>query len=681
MSIFNFPRINFKGLMMVNVGTANNDDYSSDLFPPGSPYAGQPVRLADSVNVQPLTYGMSDSDWIKWVQEQNNFVDPSSAAQSVKLAMTSRAEGPALDAAQEDGDATVPLIPAEWNFYGSMGMTMIDVNVTGVNDPANSVPATLMTQLKNATLSFNNRPDDTGRSTGMLIDINPEDPSGSQVFTDFLSLLSGDEFLFSGQPTKASTRWINFQRNINLRGPNGAAGTFQCMVPLSQLKGQDILQGMPAQSPDGRALTGIVCQYSMFRSLQPINTYKYQGQAWFDAIINLYKTQGINPSYVQLQGTIAPCYEGDMSSMPQGRYLVPPSSGNIPVPPGSSFNGNKWLSLGAATFQVDYTNNVISLNLTASLPENYQGNYDPMSTDSNSKYDFGTLTLGIQNGGNITPIGPVNYATMANDANGWIFDISFDASLASLIQTGGVVLSTADSGIVLGETPYLIVSDQSSVYAEQDESGTPQSTFLNDTGLAVPISFNIYKKGVPLTDKDPDTFNLWMYDTTPNQDPGNATLLLEGYKAGQSISIPVPQPGNRLITAVPSLAPPPPSSYANFAMATEPILNIRILPNGKDYSQYYVDPKAAMPVGNASLTFDVIYDEVLRNYYLLYPAMNKHVPLNDPAFWADPAMAGNLAQRIMLENWGNSVAMPRTRDLSQSRRTLLLAWCMKIIQG
>ncbi len=62
MSVFCFPRIHVKGLLSINVGTGNNDDYSNLVFPKGSPFAGTPLRLADSVNVRPLTYGMSDAD-------------------------------------------------------------------------------------------------------------------------------------------------------------------------------------------------------------------------------------------------------------------------------------------------------------------------------------------------------------------------------------------------------------------------------------------------------------------------------------------------------------------------------------------------------------------------------------------------------------------------------------------
>lgn len=689
MSVFNFPRINFKGLLMVNVGTANNDDYSGDVFPSDSPFAGQPVRLADSVNVQPLTYGKTDEEWVQWVQKVGKFAKPSSsAAQSSKTVQSKGTVGEENTVFAETGSSAsaaaeipVPLIPAEWNYYGDMGLTLMETKVVGISDPKKVIPPDLEQKLRDSELNFNNRPDDTGRSTGMLIDVNPEDPTSSQVFTDFLSLQFQNSFLMNGKPTKASTRWINFQRNANLTGPNGAAATFQCVVPLSELTGQEILEGMPKTSPDGRALTGVVCQYSMFRSMQPINTFKYKGQSWFDEIVALYEKKGLNPTYVQVQGSLAPWYDGDMESFAQGRYLIPTSNA-VPVPQGCKANGPA-LPIAPATLQIDTVNNYISVNFTASFPEKYTGNWDPMQTNDNNKLDFGQAQLGVIYKGQQHNFADILYSTMVNDGSGWIFDIPFDPKIPGLmemLENGTFVLHSTNYGNLLEETPYLIASDQSSVYAEQQTAGGNETKFLYSNEIPVAITFNVYKNGKQLTAADGETFNLWVYDTTPNQAPGNAELLLNGYKPGDSIALPVDKPGNRLITAVPSSAPPPPTSYGDFAINYAPIINIRILPNNKDYSQYYVDPTAKQPVGNDKLTFDVIYDEVLRNYYLLYPAMSLRVPLNNPQYWEDPEMANRLATRISMPFWGKAEAMPRTRDLSDSRRKLLTAWCLKIIK-
>jgi hypothetical protein len=112
-------------------------------------------------------------------------------------------------------------------------------------------------------------------------------------------------------------------------------------------------------------------------------------------------------------------------------------------------------------------------------------------------------------------------------------------------------------------------------------------------------------------------------------------------------------------------------------ITNNPAISLRILPNAVDFSQYYVDPHAAEPVGNASLTFDVVYQHVLRTYYLLYPAMNQVFPLNSESDVAKHASA--ILALTEQSIWMTSGYMPRTRDMSLSRRTLLRAWCRKVL--
>ena len=92
---------------------------------------------------------------------------------------------------------------------------------------------------------------------------------------------------------------------------------------------------------------------------------------------------------------------------------------------------------------------------------------------------------------------------------------------------------------------------------------------------------------------------------------------------------------------------------------------------------YFDDPESEEPIGNALLTFDVVYNAVLRTYHLLYPAMNQVFDLN-----CKHAVRQH-AQEILdvTENtaWMFSRYMPRTRDLSESRRRLLRAWCHKVL--
>ena len=59
--------------------------------------------------------------------------------------------------------------------------------------------------------------------------------------------------------------------------------------------------------------------------------------------------------------------------------------------------------------------------------------------------------------------------------------------------------------------------------------------------------------------------------------------------------------------------------------------------------------------------------------------MNMVFPLNDEAQVA--AKAGGILARTELSIWMNSALYAAHRDMSQSRRTLLRAWCRKVLAG
>src|SRR5712672_613226 len=106
MSLFDFPRINISGTVTLVPGTANNDDYAGSVtFPPG-PNEGQTLALIDSKIVQPRTYGMSDDDFIAWVQKAQLFNPPVNGQLQ-------------------------QIIPAEWNYYGDMSSSC-NASVIGI---------------------------------------------------------------------------------------------------------------------------------------------------------------------------------------------------------------------------------------------------------------------------------------------------------------------------------------------------------------------------------------------------------------------------------------------------------------------------------------------------------------------------------------------------------------------
>lgn len=674
MSVFSFPRLHVKGLLTINVGTGNNDDYS------GSLYNGQPLRLADSIFVQPITFGMDDATFVPWAQKSQ----PVTKAPTPKAAPEFMNKGTGAAAQQY-------LIPGEWNYYGDMGLTMRDVKVISVQTgPAKFDPNH---PFLGAQISFNNRPDSTGRSTGMLIDVNPEGVPCSQVFADFLTLAGADgKAIFSGKPSKAVTRWINFQRNTRLRGPNGAAAYFHCVVPIKELQGQPIVQFM--STPGSPPLAGIVFRYYMYRSLQVINVFKYNDADWRARIEAIYAkgqsgkanyTDYINPTYVQLCGTIAPWYAGEMQSVATGRMLSPTDK-TIPIPPpppGESGGNGPNFNLAPAVLQVNTSLKTVSVDFIGTFPDQYQKSnpdpYNPFQTDNNPKMNFGSVTLKLRVGGQDKLQQPIPYAnTGQGDRQGWLFDVPLSGVTPEQLQQGQFILASDQYGDLLAETDFLIASDQSNIFGEQNG---PPNLFMNEGPPEGPATIRVFQKGQELTATNCPPITVWQYAQVPNQQQPKftATKIMSNYKPGQPLQINTSQPGVFLFTFNMSNTPPA-DNAADLDLMNAPMINLRMLPNNKDYSQYYKDPKSHEPIGNDKLTFQVIYQEVLRNYYLLYPGMNAVIPLNDPQQWEDAEMAGRLWQHTQKSWWNQYGYMPRSRDLSESRRTLLHAWARKYLQ-
>jgi hypothetical protein len=177
MSLFDFPRINIKGTIALNPGTANNDDYAGSAFLPNSwgPYAGQTLGLIDSKRVQPRTSGMSDADFIQWVQKAQPFDTPT---------------GPQN------------IVPAEWNYYGDMSSTVGagDAAVIGVQTAPDKLysaadPSVPITSLIGAALTYD----------GSITDVNSEgSPPATQFFIEQMTLMNGASVALQGRTSKGA---------------------------------------------------------------------------------------------------------------------------------------------------------------------------------------------------------------------------------------------------------------------------------------------------------------------------------------------------------------------------------------------------------------------------------------------------------------------------------------------
>jgi hypothetical protein len=546
------------------------------------------------------------------------------------------------------------IVPAEWNYYGDLSTQAVGATVAGVQTGPGQLytkpdPSVPLSSILGSLLLF----------SGGISDINSEgSPPATQFFIDQLTLMNGNAIALQGQPSKGACAWINFYRNVNLTADGGAGG-YVYHVILKETPGTIInLPGF-----DDPRIIGVIFRYYIYRPL-PI----YTSNA---AIEGLY-TQGLtNPATAQIVGTFAPLYDDEtILTAPVGRLLIK-NDATIPTPPNSQNNSNGKIALAPAVLRQQ--GNIISAEFAGTFPEYYQAGANP-------KYDFGAVNLVVDGNGTSATIGPVAYAdTMGGNNRGWVFDFDIssnaDAQKALTDPNATFRLVSAQYSDVLNETDYYVTSNQQAIYAEQ---GGPGNSFLNQ-GTTEPATIAVYHRGQPLAAGTCPPVTVWQYASTPLQSPGAAQLVTKTFQPGDALSVDTSQPGNLLFTFLvnDTSGQPPTEQYSDFEnppfITNAPAISLRILPN-KDYSQYYVDPTSPEPVANDALTFDILYAEVLRTYYLLFPVMN-FLPLNNEAA---VAKAAPMILKVTDPSvWMTTSYMPRTRDMSASRRTLLQAWCRK----
>lgn len=632
MSLFDYPRINILGTFKMNPGTANNDDYAGyATFPEGSgPNTGQTLALVDSKLVEPRTYGMSDADFIAWAQKAQTF--------------------------NVQGGGQQQIIPSEWNYYGGMNSKILQASVIGVqagpgsvySSPAANLP---VTDLIGSTLAF----------SGHFTDVNSEgSPPATQFFINSLTLTQGSQTWLSGSMSKSASQWLNFYRNVNLTADAGA-GAYVYHVMWKRAGNTIAIPGF-----EDPRIVGVIFRYYLYASTQTT-----QGNAAIEA---LYEKGSTNSAVLQLVGTFAPLYEDEaIYSAPTGRLMVTDTP-TIPTPAGTHNNGPKGL-IALAPAVLSVKGNLISVDFSGTFPDYFQSGNNP-------KYDFGTVSLVVTNGTDSATVAAVDYVdTDAGNAGGWVFDydISSNPQAQAILASGNAIfkLVHATLGCVLAETDYYVVSNQQAIYTEQLGSGTE---FVNQ-GTTEPATVSVFQRGQELAAGSCPPITVWQYASIPLQAPGKKVAISTDLQPGQPISVDTSQPGNFLFTFSIHGYNEPPDSYTTFMnppyVTNSPQISLRILPNGEDFSQYYQDPTAKEPVGNSSLTFDVVYQKVLRTYYLLYPAMNQIFALNSES--AVSAQAANILKATDPAIWMSIHYMPRTRDMSASRRQLLQAWCRAVL--
>jgi len=502
-----------------------------------------------------------------------------------------------------------------WNYYGDNSCRFKDVVVTSVELADGSMLSTAGSDaLVGAAVSL---------SRGVMVDLDPTGYANTQIVADrFDVAVPGGAHLRAANPARSYSRWISFRRNLGVQGFTGASAVFQTSAAAADLEWK--VDGSPALAAVRdvvQGTAGVTMRFCLYLMSPGLSNDELAAKFAAGERVS-------NPAVGRVIGTIGPWLEGEPASVAMGRLLLPSASTIIQKVP---------VRLGPAVARVDQDRKVVCVDLVNTFPE---------ADASRRKEGFGVATLRVDDGTTISDIGPVPYDQGAYEATAGMVEVAFDPVLAPALADGVLVLSVQNGGDLLREAPLMVDSDDRCVYLQQGAS--------TDVHLLAAA-----RGGQPTS-----TTELFVIQEPSNpahhvvEVPERVTV---GGEHHGSVSVKGIAPGVVILRFSPVQNP------GRFDASRESFVSVRVLPTD-DFSH----------VSDDELTFPLVYENVLRYYHLLHPAMSEVLDLSDDQVVGDPGVAEALVERTDPGLWGRSAYMPRTRELSEGKRQLLVRWHDKL---
>ncbi len=346
-----------------------------------------------------------------------------------------------------------------------------------------------------------------------------------------------------------------------------------------------------------------------------------------------------NPAVGRVIGTVGCWGQTERKSIPQGRRLV-----------GTSVisNSHGGFRLNPVIVNVDSSKHLITLDLLNAVPEVDQ---------SFEKADFGPAELALIDvstpGSAPLTIGPVPYDRPHYEARSGLVDLDMPNTISSLIGNHALALiQSATGNVLMFEQEFTVETDERCLYLEEGETKSIE-LFLQQRGATPtsPTRVDLRQLVTSNRTQTPATLSNAIVSLASHVDfPGTSTA---------SLAISGVRPGTCIITMLP---PGEPASSRQY------FINIRVLPKD-DFSH----------IPDNEVTFELVYEKVLRYYHLLFPAMTQFLDLSDQSAMIDSAQF--VIDRTNPAMFGKSSYMPVSRDMSAGKRELLRRWCQRTLDG
>jgi hypothetical protein len=681
MSQFDFPRINFSGQCTINPGTANNnlllplvtyDPIQARVILPPRVYLSPDLLLLHKLDGLPipenviLKYDDSQSPYVEIepVNDRAKYVEwvktplgeshlDKAYHELYQMVMSKRTQKPLMGS-----------VPASWNYYGGMefGFDGVKVRSVAIADSISGqrlitsndsdCPADIAAVL-DATIDMEN---ERGKNAAVMIDILPSLAMFSQVFCDSFQMKKNGSKLLKGKPLKGSLRFLNQTRIVNQEGVLGASGSFFSVIPVENLENAQaspILSLFQKYGQKDSSIKGVFIRYNLFEVQE-------------DQAID-YQTWGAkaNPAFATVVGSIAPWYEDDMKSITMGRQLVP----EMPF--------LKQKKLASFVCQINTQLKTVSLDMLGSIPEHL---VQQTPTPIYETYPLGELTLKLLEKDNqeieigTFTISPQHFSREQLMLSGGMIEISFKENhflTVERLDSGFLALyrnakSPEGAIMLMKESEYMIASDQAGLYANQGQMDEGYVSYGSKTKKE-PCQIRVYQRGKPLTDNCTLTIMELKITGVGASASVKPFLVTEDFRDKQILSFPTDQAANAMYVFYPN--PPPIISEDLVAeiYRTGFFVSLRVLPK-KDFGRYLDPSHEEYPT---SVTFEVLYKELLQTFDLIFPTASLITPFTEPYFQKGRRF---IQQRMLPDNWAKASYMPSSRDMSEEQWRLFLRW-------
>lgn len=456
----------------------------------------------------------------------------------------------------------------------------------------------------------------------MMVDLDPSSSQTTQIYVGGLQIgASASPELLIRCNTVCSSQDLALRilaGEPDAPGSNRISGTFQLFFPLSSIVSYNKSSAMLQSIIEAPGATGIVVRFVMFEMCPTLTTA--QLNADYAA-----GTDSPNPSIGRIIGTLAPAFANEPQICQAGRQLQNGSTG--------------------ATGYMDTTNALLSIDMVNLIPK---AAFRLVRTDITSpigpNIDFGTLNF-TAGGTSIGSLNCTDAVLLDYYLYGGLVDLPLNSTQLAAFSANPVSITGVNSAtsaqLSIAEVSYRVFSDQRNIYIDDYQGNLTITLTLKYLGQNVQQATEIgIQSGASGPLPNPDYLNF----------PDTVTVL-----ANQ------PSVSFTVTTKTASAA------TAGFEALNYSCNDGSYFTNFRKYSQTDFGIAAG-----TTITWELMYPNVLRFHYLAFPAMSRYIPLNQPD--AIMGAKNSILARTSDAYKGTTLCMPVVRSMSPSQVALLTAY-------